>query len=353
MRKIRILHILQSDRFSGAENVVCQIIEIFKDSEIEMAYCSREGQIRETLEKRNIQYFPMVKLSINEIRRVVKEYRPDIIHAHDFTASMLCTFSVSVPIISHLHNNAPWIKKYGVKSFAFLLTCFRYKRILIVSDSIVNEYVFGSLINKKTVTIGNPIDTSIIRRKSGLKKSGKCYDIAFMGRLAAPKNPIRFIKLVQKLLPKKPDIKVIMIGDGKLRLECEQLIEELKLQETITMLGFQENPFPIISRSKLLCMTSEWEGFGLAAVEAMTLGVPVVCANVGGLKQIINSQCGMLCDNDYEFVVELYKLLTNSKYLQDKSIEAIMQSKNFDNLFKYRETLRKEYLDGCYGDLLM
>ena len=57
---MKILHLLQSNRFSGAENVVCQIIRMFENEpNIEMVYCSRDGQIREALNERNINYFKM------------------------------------------------------------------------------------------------------------------------------------------------------------------------------------------------------------------------------------------------------------------------------------------------------
>lgn len=110
---MRILHLLNSDRFSGAENVVCQIIGLFKDdTSIEMAYCSPDGQIRDTLTERNINFYPVSKLSVSEIKRVLNLYDPDIIHAHDYTASVLVSLSgTRKTIVSHLHNNSPWLKK--------------------------------------------------------------------------------------------------------------------------------------------------------------------------------------------------------------------------------------------------
>ena len=86
----KILHILRSNKFSGAENVVCQIINIFKtDKNFEMVYVSPEGPIKDTLKEKNINYIPIKKLSFLEIKRVINEYKPDVIHAHDFTASVL------------------------------------------------------------------------------------------------------------------------------------------------------------------------------------------------------------------------------------------------------------------------
>ena len=61
------------------------------------------------------------KVSIKEVRRVINKYHPDIIHAHDFTASVISAMcKKNIKLIEHLHNNCPWLKKFGLKSIAFL-----------------------------------------------------------------------------------------------------------------------------------------------------------------------------------------------------------------------------------------
>lgn len=114
---MKILHVLQSNRFSGAENVVCQIIDLFRtDENIEMLYCSPDGPIREMLNERGMPFAPMKKLSVSELKRILKKEKPDLIHAHGFRASILSVISTKkIPVISHLHNNGPWLKKRGVK----------------------------------------------------------------------------------------------------------------------------------------------------------------------------------------------------------------------------------------------
>lgn len=344
--KCRVLHVLQSSKFSGAENVVCRIIEMFENTEIEMAYCSRNGQIGEVLKKRNITFFPMTTMSVSEIKRIVKLYKPDIVHAHDYMASILCAMSVKCRIISHLHNNSPWIKDYSLKSFLYLISCFRYGRILAVSDAILDEYVFGSLIRKKTLVMGNPIDVAEIKNKAVQSSPyPEKYDVIFLGRLVPAKKPLRFIKIIKELYKSLPDLKVVMVGNGELLEECQKSIYESGLTDVIRLLGFMANPYPALLNSKILCMTSEWEGYGLVAAEALTLGLPVVCTRAGGLKQIVNDECGKFCDDDAEFCDELKRLLTDDKYISLKSRKAVLQSELLNNIKSYRESLTKIYFE--------
>ena len=105
------------------------------------------------------------------------------------------------------------------------------------------------------------------------------------------------------------------------------------------MVGFKANPFPILNNAKILCLTSKWEGFGLVATEALVLGKPVVATPVGGLPSIVNSTCGLLCDELQEFVSEISKLLEEESYYNKKSFGAQIRINEICNLKSYMKNL--------------
>jgi glycosyltransferase involved in cell wall biosynthesis len=113
--------------------------------------------------------------------------------------------------------------------------------------------------------------------------------------LTPQKNIFFLLEILKDLKVLKPDMTVSIVGEGELRKEFEDKISEYNLQDNITLYGFQKNPYPYIMAAKVMCMPSAWEGFGLAAVEGMALGKPVVAAPVGGLTSIIDDSCGKLC----------------------------------------------------------
>ncbi len=338
----KVLHILTSNTYSGAENVIISIINGLNDK-FRFAYSSGYGDIRHVLEKNAIIYLPQNSMSVKEVRRIIKEYSPDIIHAHDFRASVICAMSESkIPIISHLHNNSPWLKEYGLYSWIYLLSAVKFKKILLVSDSVINEYVFGRFIKGKSTIIGNPICTGSILERSK-ETSEYRFDVAFVGRLAAPKNPFRFIDIIKRLTVEKPDISAGMIGDGELMEECLVKVIDLSLEKNITLTGFLDNPYSVMAKSKILCMTSEWEGFGLVAVEALALGLPVVATPVGGLPGIVNESCGKLCYNNEEFSDTICELLTDSSVYNAKSQGAILRAQELDNYEDYLQIIKMLY----------
>jgi len=197
MKKIKILHILNTGSYSGAENVVISIIE-HSNKYANSVYAGREGSIKEILETKGIDYYKLDHLDIKNIRKAIRKIHPDIIHAHDFTAGIITSFStVSIPIISHLHNNSPWLKTLCLKSFIYGISCIKYKKILTVSDSIMKEYIFGKQLGKKTKRVGNPVDIYNICEKAEKAFYVDSYDIVFLGRLSFAKNPFYFLEIIK------------------------------------------------------------------------------------------------------------------------------------------------------------
>lgn len=342
--KIKVLHILNTNTFSGAENVAITIINNYPES-ICGYYMAMKGPIREYLKQYDISNILFEKINVASIRTAVRKIHPDIIQAHDYTTSILAiAANTRVPVISHLHNNSPWLKKYGPKSFAYCWAAEHAKRILAVSDSIMDEYVFGSRFTEKTVVMGNPIDFNRIRRLAGTQETEKIYDLVFLGRETPQKNPLLFLQIIQNLALNNKDIRAVMVGSGEMHDQVTEWIHELHLDNNVIQVGNQRNPYTFVKQSKVMCMPSKWEGFGLAAVEGLSLGVPVVCSGAGGLKNIVDESCGKICGDDISiYADEIEKLLKDMHYYRGKSVAAVAQSEKFDTLNEYMGKLQNIY----------
>ena len=173
----------------------------------------------------------------------------------------------------------------------------------------------------------------------------KNYDIAFLGRLCEQKNPFLFLEIVYEVKKNKPDVKAVMIGDGEMKDEAVQKINELNLNDNIELSGFQKNPFPILKKSKLLCMPSLWEGFGLAAVEALSLGLPVISSDVGGLPEIVNETCGKICHEKNEYAEAILKILNDSELSERMKKGAYARADELYNVSEYSKNILKIYKD--------
>ena len=344
MSKIKIMHLLQSDRFSGAENVVCQIIELLKQSQYEMIYVCPFGPIEETLKEKNIVYYGLKKFSNKEIKKAINDINPDIIHAHDFNASVRavkCRNQNEI-IISHLHNNPLWLSKFDYRTLIYTYCLKYYKHIIGVSEAVRKEYLFSNRLNSNFSTLPNAVDKKKVLELA--KEKCEIYaDVLYVGRMSHEKNPLGFLEVVKNLTAKDPNIQALMIGEGPLFDMCKEYIDKNSLNTNVQLVGYSTNPYKYMKNAKVLVMPSYYEGFGLVAIEAMVLGVPVVCRAVGGLTDIINSDVGCLCNTDSEFTTKIFHLLTHESERIKYGEKAKKRADLFCNVLLYKNKIELIY----------
>ncbi|HEM4709036.1 TPA: glycosyltransferase [Streptococcus suis] len=346
MSKIRVMHLLKSNRYSGAENVVCQIIESTRNqsNDYEMIYVSPKGPIEGILEDKDINFFGLNNFTQKEIGRAIDLLNPDIIHAHDFSASVRVS-KYNRKIISHLHNNPTWFSKLDYRTLIYTFSIHRFKRIIGVSRSIQNEYIFKNKLNKKFLVLPNVVDKTKVLNLAN--EESYSSDLLFVGRLSREKDPLFFLQIVKKLVESNPNIQAIMVGDGALLNECEEYIVSNSLFNNVKMVGFEQNPYKYMSKTKILIMTSVYEGFGLVAIEAMLLGKPVVCRLVGGLVDILDNETGAFCTTIDEFVFTITQLLANSSDIKLRETKAVERAQRYCDISSFQQTL-----DTLYKEIL-
>ncbi len=119
-------------------------------------------------------------------------------------------------------------------------------------------------------------------------------------------DTIRIFEQVQKEIPSK----LLLVGDGPDRSECERLCRQMNLCDQVKFLGKQDGLVQILNASDLFLIPSQSESFGLAALEAMACGLPVVSSSVGGLPELVRH-------NETGFIAEIGDIDRMAKYALD------------------------------------
>ncbi len=343
---MKVLHILRSDRFSGAENVVCQIFDMMRQyPQYEMVYCSQDGPIRQALESRGIAFVPMKKLCASEVKRVLAEEKPDVVHAHDMYASFVVSLVCGrTPLISHVHNNAIDSRGISVKSIAYLLAARKARHIFWVARSAYEGYRFSKWFQKKSSILYNIISVDALYKRMKLDCSEYEYDAVFIGRLAFPKHPQRLAQVFSLVAQKKPDIKVAVVGDGELKAELQSLCNELGLQNNVFLLGFHSNPLKILHDSRVMVMTSRWEGLPMCALESLALGVPIVSTPTDGMKELLEEgKSGFLSDDNEVLAQRIVDIVCDESLHREMSEYAKNKSIQINDIENYRQELIRAY----------
>ena len=246
---MRILHLLATGLYSGAENVALTIMSA--TPEHETIYASPEGPIRKIVESRGLDFFGLRAPSLREVRRAIAGLRPDIIHAHDPRMSCLAALAAprQVKVISHLHNDPHWLGSLNFNTLSYHLCAGRFHKIAAVSSSVVEKMIFSRRFAKKWHLLPNCVDLEQIRRLA--QADAPETDILMVGRLSEQKDPGMFLRSLALLKQTGIPFHAAMVGDGELRQSCEESVRDLGLEDCVTLAGFRKNPYAWIARTKM------------------------------------------------------------------------------------------------------
>ena len=236
------------------------------------------------------------------------------------------------------------MRKISIKSciFHFYIEK-RISSIIWVSDSALNEYIFNKKINKKidSVVLRNVVNPNELKDIARNDKDQYSFDLVFLGRMEDVKNPLRFIDIMSQIQKNKRDIKVAMIGDGSLMNEVKTKVNELGLEKNITIFGNLINPYKILLSSKILVITSRYEGTPMNALESIACGIPIVSTPVDGLLELLDKR--YLCSSDAEFISVIIDLLTSQKNIMGYRNRLIAVDSSINNVSKYKKILEQLY----------
>ena len=164
-----------------------------------------------------------------------------------------------------------------------------------------------------------------------LVDDGKIRLIA-VGTLKQSKGYLRLLHIIKRLRDEQCPVHLYILGIGPLQQEMEEFIRQNKLHDTVTLLGYQTNPYKYVSKCDLFVCASFAEGFSTAATEALIVGTPVCTVEVSGMKEMLggNNEWGLVTENSEEALYQgIKKLLDNPKLLSYYKEKAVERGKTF------------------------
>lgn len=342
---IKVIHLLTSSSLSGAERVALDIIR-WTSGVIDGWYASPRGPIEGVASRMGVRFIGLGRLGVSEVKQLIREHGPAVIHAHDYRASVVAaaaSHGTGVRVVSHLHGDWKWARRINMRTIAYRAASRWISRVIVVSPAIIEHYRFSQSLRTKTEVMPNQVDIARVVAAAG-RSPCVLSDLAFVGRLEDEKQPEVFIRIVAEVKRIVPNVRAVMVGAGRLEAKCRRLIKGLGLQDNVVMIGFTDNPYCVIAGSKVLVVPSAQEGFGLVALEAMALGVPVVCSAVGGLAYVVeNRRSGLTGFGAKELAEHVVTLLRDERLRLRLGGGARARAEEFGDVARYASRMAELY----------
>jgi glycosyltransferase involved in cell wall biosynthesis len=303
---IRILHVLPDLVPYGAERVVASLAARRTRERFEAGIVSLYGEVPNSLaaplRSEGIRIFHLNKhrgldpRMFHRIFGVLREYRPDVIHTHNYVLRYVLPPALlhNAPAIVHtIHNVAHLeVDRIGVwlQSLAFGR---RVQPVVIAEEGAASfERVYGMV---RPPLIRNGIDVarysaSAFGREQWRNKNGfSSDDLLFVcvARFYPQKNHKTLLEAFSSGPAANPRAKLLLAGDGYLRDEVEAQVRRLGLSEKVFLLGRREDVPELLAACDAFVLASLWEGNPLSVMEAMAAGLPCVVTAVGGVPELV------------------------------------------------------------------
>lgn len=303
--------------------------------------------------KVNVQTYPLFQYQPYDIAlssmiyRVVTLYRLDILHAHyaipyayaAFTAKqMLKVENKDIPLVTTLHGtDITLVGQHPSYKHAVEFSINQSDTVTSVSESLKNDTLKFFNIKKDIKVITNFIDNSEFSRSKTCNRgqfAERDEKILIHVSNLRPVKRVEEVLQIFKAVHAKVKSRLIIIGEGPEMEKITQFLEENpELINKIRLLGKVNDLYKILEISDVFLLPSEQESFGLAALEAMAAGTPVISSNAGGIPEVnLQGETGFLAEVGNVEAMGNYtiKLLRDEELLKEMKANAKKQALRFD-----------------------
>ena len=279
--------------------------------------------------------------ALKEMKKIVKDIKPDIIHLNSSKAGILGRWLLrnsKIPVFYTPHGYSFLMTNISKKNKLFykgLEKTFAFKNIQTIACS-KGEYEITKELTSNATYVDNGIN---LREFDGITMNHRTdFDhlkIATLGRISLQKNPAKFNQIAEAF----PDIDFIWIGDGELR--------DKLTAPNIKITGWVDNKTALsyLNDTDMFIFTSLWEGLSMALLEAMYMEKLCIVSNVVGNNNVIHDgQNGYICDSVDDFIKKIKSISTERYALTNLTKNAHTDVVNHYNSTIMANEYKKIYL---------
>ncbi|MGE7905348.1 glycosyltransferase [Peribacillus sp. NPDC094092] len=349
---MKVLHIINNLGSGGAEKLIEESLPLFNKIEgvkVDVLLLTDDNNVfQNNLNEFNVNVLPLKKvyspLNIFYIRNFIIKGKYNIVHTHLFPTNYWTSiaskliFKNKPSFITTEHNTHNRRREKFYFRYLDRIIYSNYSRVISISQK-TQENLTSWLDSKqksfeKYLVIENGINFEKFHKSKPYLKSqiNEKFNeekilICMVGSFSKQKDQITLIKAMKGL---SEDVHLLLIGEGSLKAQNEYLAKELGIEHRIHFLGFRNDVARIYKTSDIVVLSSKWEGFGLAAVEGMATGKPVIASDVTGLKEVVEGAGILFKKGDsLDLAENINNLIINGEEYNKVSDKCLKRASNY------------------------
>ncbi len=357
---IKTLFLIHDLGQGGAEKVLVNLVNNMDLTRFDVSVIALfGGGVNEQFLRPEIKYRSIFSRMFPGNSHVMKILSPELLHKwfvkEEYDIEISYLEGPSARVISGCRNPktklVSWIhvEQHDIEKLAFSFRtakeardCYnRFDKMVCVSEFVKKDFI--SILNYKgdATVLYNTIESEKVRNLSQEEKSRQEDDkirLVAVGTLKESKGYGRLLKIIKELLEEKYPVHLYILGEGPMKSEIEQYIRVNDMSKSVTLLGYQTNPYKFVKNCDLFVCASFAEGFSTAVTESLILGTPVCTVEVSGMRELLgnNNEYGIVTENHEDALYKGIKsLLDNPRLLEHYR----QQAKYRGNKFETRNTV--------------
>jgi glycosyltransferase involved in cell wall biosynthesis len=349
MKKVRVMHLISSSGFFGAERVVAELCKYSQQSGVAIVigvFVQDKTLIDlfyQAVNCADVHVVPFDGSSsfswtvLKAISSAIEDHQINVLHSHGYKSDFYSFFvrkilRKSVALIATNHNWIGTTKKELVYQFLDSRVLRSFDCVVAVSQAVKEQMIVKGVKCDRIDIINNGIDindvafstsSNFARNKLGLTQDD--YVIGCVARLTLEKAHLDLINVFSEVVKQATNVKLVLIGDGPERCTLESECRKLDICDKVIFAGNRADVRTLYPAFDTFALLSRNEGLPMVLLEAMASALPVVVTRVGAIPSVITEeQNGLMVDpaNRADMVVALLKFYRSSYYRKTLGDEA-------------------------------
>lgn len=351
----KVLFLIHDLSHGGAEKVLVNLVNNMDNTKFDVTVMALfDVGVNKQFLNSNIKYKYVFKKIFPGNSKIFKLLTPKQLHKlfikekYDIEAAYLegpCSRIISgcpdknTKLVSWIHTelHTPEKASASFKSINEAEFCYnQFDKIIGVSNTVKEDFERIFNLNNSMEVLYNTNESQQIMEKSreniDFPIKNDCINLVGVGKLLKVKGFDRLAKIIKKLCNEGYNLHLYILGVGPEKDALEHYIKENNLENNLTLLGYQTNPYKYVSKCDLFVCASHAEGFSTAATEALIVGTPVCTVEVSGMREMLgeNNEYGIVCENsDEALYLAIKDLLDNPGKLAHYKKQAEIRGKDF------------------------